>query len=234
MTAAEVIDEIRPLGSEAYKRTLKSHGIPEPFFGVKVEDMKKIQKRVKKDYQLAKDLYDTGIYDAMYLAGLIADESRMTKDDLRKWLANASCGLLVEYTVPWVASESPHGHELALEWIESGAERETSAGWSTLASLVSIKPDQDLDLDELKALLKRVEETILNQPNRVRYCMNWFITTVGCYVVPLSDLAIDTAKRIGKVKVDMAGACTIPYAPDQIEKMIKRGTLGRKRKTAKC
>jgi 3-methyladenine DNA glycosylase AlkD len=234
MTAAEVIDEIRPLGTEAYKKTLKSHGIPEPFFGVKVEDMKKIQKRVKKDYQLAKDLYDSGIYDAMYLAGLIADESRMTKDDLRKWLANASCGLLVEYTVPWVASESPHGRELAVEWIESGEERESSAGWSTWASLVSIKPDADLDHDELQGLLKRVEETIESQPTRVRYCMNWFMTCVGCYVVPLSDLAIETAKRIGKVKADGATGCWVPYAPDQIEKMIQRGTLGRKRKTAKC
>jgi hypothetical protein len=36
-----------------------------------VEELKKIQKRIKKDYQLALDLYDTGIYDAMYLAGLI-------------------------------------------------------------------------------------------------------------------------------------------------------------------
>src|SRR5947209_7953223 len=48
------------------------HGAREPFFGVKIEDLKKIQKRIKKDYQLALDLYATGISDAMYLAGLIA------------------------------------------------------------------------------------------------------------------------------------------------------------------
>jgi len=36
--------------------------------------VKKIQKRIKKDYQLARDLYDTGICDAMCLAGLIADD----------------------------------------------------------------------------------------------------------------------------------------------------------------
>ena len=43
-----------------------------------------IQKKVKKDYQLAKDLYATGNADAMYLAGLIADEDKMTKKDLKK------------------------------------------------------------------------------------------------------------------------------------------------------
>jgi hypothetical protein len=45
---------------------LRNHGIPDPMFGVKAEDLKKIQRRVKKDYRLALDLYDTGIYDALY------------------------------------------------------------------------------------------------------------------------------------------------------------------------
>jgi 3-methyladenine DNA glycosylase AlkD len=234
MTAAEIIDEIRPLGTEAYKKSLKSQNIPEPWFGVKVEDMKKIVKREKKNYELAKDLYDTGIYDAMYLAGLLADDERMTKDDLSNWLAKANCGILAEYTVPWVASESLVGRELALEWIESKDPREAAAGWSTWASLVSIKPDSELDLDELKSLLKRVETTIHDQPARVRWAMNWFLICAGGYVGPVSDLALETAKRIGKVKSDSTGCGSMADAADQIDKMVKRGTLGRKRKTAKC
>ena len=67
-----------------------NHGVKEPIFGVKIEDMKKIQKRIKKDYQLALDLYDTGIYDAMYLAGLIADDAKMTKKDLQHWVDKAT------------------------------------------------------------------------------------------------------------------------------------------------
>ncbi len=74
MNAAEIVQELKSLGSESIKKVLLKHGIAEPLFGVKVEELKKIQKRIKKDYQLALDLYDTGIYDAMYLAGLIADD----------------------------------------------------------------------------------------------------------------------------------------------------------------
>ena len=72
MTAAEIVAELKKLGNESYKKVLIKHGAKEPFYGVKIEDLKKIQKRIKKDYQLALDLYDTGISDAMYLAGLIA------------------------------------------------------------------------------------------------------------------------------------------------------------------
>ena len=172
MTAQDIIDEIKPLGTESYKKVMLNHGVREPFFGVKIEDLKKIQKRIKKDYRLALDLYETGISEAMYLAGLIADESKMTKKDLQRWVDGAYCGLHSEYTVPWVAAESPHGRELGLKWIDSKKETVASAGWATLGSRVAVREDADLDLDELEQLLERVEETIHDQPNRVRYAMN--------------------------------------------------------------
>src|SRR5437588_1785595 len=128
MTAAEIVEELKPLGSESIKKVLMKHGIQEPLLGVKVEELKKIQKRIKKDYQLALDLYDTGIYDAMYLAGLIADDAKMTKKNLSHWVKKANCAMLSDYTVPWVATESPHGRDLALEWIESRKENVAAAG----------------------------------------------------------------------------------------------------------
>jgi 3-methyladenine DNA glycosylase AlkD len=235
MTAKDIVEELKPLGTESYKKTMLNHGAREPIFGVKIDDMKKIQKRVKKDYQLALDLYDTGISDAMYLAGLIADDARMTKKDLKHWAEKAYFPLLSEYTVAWVAAESPHGREMALEWIESKKENIAAAGWSTLSSLVAIREDGDLNIPELKKLLQRVQQTIHQQANRVRYVMNGFIIAVGSYVKALTDLAVQTAEKIGPVSVEMDGtACKVPNAPEYIAKVKQRGTVGKKRKTAKC
>jgi len=235
MTAQEIVEQLRPLGRDSYKKVLLNHGVKEPFFGVKIEDLKKIQKRIKKDYRLALDLYDTGIYDAMYLAGLIADDAKMTRKDLLHWVDKANCAMLSEYTVPWVAAESNHGRALALEWIESDKESVAAAGWATLSSLAAIKDDAAIDLAEWKHLLERVRKTIHQQPNRVRYVMNSFVIAVGSYVPALTKLAIETGKKIGRLTVDMGGtACKVPYAPEYIEKVQKRGTIGKKRKTAKC
>jgi 3-methyladenine DNA glycosylase AlkD len=235
MTANEIVAELRSLGSDGYKHTLRNHGIPEPFYGVKIEDLQKIRKRVKQDYRLALELYDTGIYDAKYLAGLIADDHKMTKDDLRHWLDNANCAMLGVYTVAWVASESPHGRELAMEWIESKDENVAAAGWATLASLVSIKDDSDLDMSEVKQLLEQIEKSIHGQPNNVKSLMNGFLIAVGTYVKPLSEDAMRTAMKIGKVSVDKGETeCKVPFAPDYIEKARQRGTVGKKRKSAKC
>jgi len=236
MTAAEIVKQLKTMGNEGYKRTMMNHGIKEPIYGVKIEDMKnKFQKKIKKDYQLALDLYDTGIYDAMYLAGLIADESKMTKKDLQHWIEHTNGAMTCDYTVPWVTAESPHGREMALKWIDSKKEIEARAGWATLNGLVALKDDSELDIDELKRLLQRVEKTIHQQPDRVRYVMNGFVIAVGSYVKPLSDLAIQTAKKIGKLTVDMGDtACKVPFAPEYIEKAKKRGSLGKKRKTIRC
>ena len=235
MTAEEIVEQLKPLGKDTYKKVLLNHGIKEPLFGVKIEDLKKIQKKIKKDYRLALDLYDTGIYDAMYLAGLVADDLKMTKRDLQHWVAQANCASVSEYTVPWVAAESMHGRELALEWIESKEESVAASGWATLSGLVAIKDDAQLDLAELKQLLQRVQKTIHQQPNRVRHVMNGFVIAVGSYVQGLTDVALQIGAKIGPVKGDVGGtAGKVPYAPDYIQKVQKRGAIGKKRKTTKC
>ena len=115
MTASQILAELKPLAKASYKKVLLQHGIREPVLGVSVEEMKKIQKRVKKDYQLALDLFDTGVYDAMYLAGLIADDRKMTRKDLQRWVEKARGSVLCGSTVAWVAAESNHGRDVALE-----------------------------------------------------------------------------------------------------------------------
>ncbi len=235
MTAQQILTEIEPLGTEVYRRILRNHGVTGPLYGVKIEELKKYEKRIKKDYQLALDLYDTGVYDALYLAGLIADESRMSKEDLRAWLEKATSDTVAEFAVAWVAADGPHGWELGLEWIESESEKEAIVGWGTLSSWVSVKGDDQLDIPSLRRLLDRVRKTIHTQPDRVRYKMNGFIICLGSYVRELKEEAIEAGEEIGLVKVDMGKtACKVPFSPDYIRKVDSMGRVGKKRKSARC
>ncbi len=235
MSCGQIMKELSKLGSESYRKTMLRHGAREPFFGVKIEELKKYQKKIKKDHELALELYDTGIGDAQYLAGLIADETRMTKKHLSQWLKKAKWKMISEYTVPWVAGESEHGYELAKEWIDSDDESIASAGWQTLSSMVSVRADEELDLKGLEKLLGRVAKEIHQAPERVKYTMNTFVIAVGSYVAPLSEKAIAVAKQIGKVSVDMGDtACKVPSAVEYIAKVAKMKRIGKKRATARC
>jgi len=235
MTTKEVLKELESYGDSVIKNIYLNHDVKEPLFGVRIQDMKKILKKIKKNHEVSLELYSTGNYDAMYFAGLIADENKISKEDLIKWVNEASNSGISEYTVPWIASESKFGYELGLEWIESKNEAIASSGWCTLAYVASLNPDTELDLNVYQKLLQRIEKNIHNSPNRVRYTMNGFVIAIGSYITELSNEATKVAKNIGKVSVSMGNtACKVPLASEYIKKVISKGKLGKKRKRARC
>lgn len=97
MTVNQIMTELQSMGNDSIKTLLMKHGIKEPLFGVKIEHLKTIENKIKKDYELAKGLYDTGNADAMYLAGLIADDAQMTAADLQTWVRQARSQNISEY-----------------------------------------------------------------------------------------------------------------------------------------
>lgn len=234
-TFEEVMIQLEAAGDPQTKKTLMKHGAREPFFGVKVAELKKILKKTKKNHELSLKLYATGNSDAMYLAGLMADETQITKETLNEWAGQAYWYYLSEFTVPWVAAETPFGFELGLKWIESDQERIAAAGWSTLSSFAGVNNDEDLDIKAYSGLIDRVVREIPTAQNRVVYVMNNFVIATGTYIGGLTEYAQAAAAKIGKVTVDMGGtACKVPFATDYLNKVIDKGRVGKKRKSARC
>lgn len=235
MNIQEIMNKLADLSSEQTRKIFMNHGASGNLYGVKIGDLKKLVKHVKKDHELALALYDTGNFDAMYLAGLSIDPKSVTKETLQKWVGNADWYMLAEYTVAGVAAESQYALELAREWMESEEEMTAVAGWSTYANYLSITPDEKLDLKEIRALLQRAETTIHQEKNRVRYCINGFVISAGAYVLDLYDEAMKVAETIGKVHVNMGStACKVPLAVPYIEKIASRNKIGVKRRTCIC
>jgi len=236
-TVTSILTELKSKGSEGTRKIYARHGMPyDRVLGVSTANLKVIAKTIRKQQVLACELYSTGIMDAMYLAGMVADGKQMSRKQLNEWAESAAdMQMIAEYTVPWVTVENEHARELALEWMGSKKERIAAAGWSTYAGLVSILPDTELDLKEIEGLLATVVEKIGSAKNRVRYTMNVFVISVGCYVKPLSKQAKAAALKIGAVTVDMGEtACKVPAAITYIEKVEGMGRLGKKKKTLRC
>jgi len=235
-TVSQVMTALKKKGSPSRIQLLAKHGAPaDKIFGVSVADMKVIAKQIKGNHELACELYETDNGDAMYLAGMVADGSQMSKRLLDQWAKKSNWQMISEYTIPWMASESKHGRALALAWMDAKKESVASSGWNSYSGIVTVTPDEELDLKEIKALLKRVEKEIDGAKNRVKYTMNGFVIAVGCYVAPLAKEARALAKKLGKVEVEMGGtACKVPLATETIAKVEKAGRAGKKRKTIKC
>jgi 3-methyladenine DNA glycosylase AlkD len=236
-TVASIMSELKKKGKESTRKTYARHGMAtENMYGVSVADLKVIAKTIKGQQGLACELYATGNLDAMYLAGMVADGSKMSAKELNAWAEGAAnLQMIAEYTVPWVAVENPQGRDLALQWMKSKKERVACSGWCTYSGLLATKPDEALDLAEIKNLLGTVVKGIKSAQNRVRYTMNGFVIAVGSYVKPLLKEAKAAARQIGEVSVDVGEtACNVPLASAHIEKIEAAGRAGKKRKTIRC
>ena len=236
-TVTSILADLKSKGSEKTRAIYARHGMaPERCFGVSVADLKVIAKTIKGQQALTLELYESGMMEAMYLAGMVANGSKMSEKQLQAW-AEGSAGMqmIAEYTVPWVAIENTHGCKLALQWMASKKDYVAAAGWCTYSGLVTTMPDEKLNLSEIEGLLGDVVQRIHKAQNRERHTMNNFVIAIGSYVVPLTKQAKAAARQIGVVTVDMGDtACEVPLATASIEKAEAAGKAGKKRKTIRC
>ena len=233
-TVASVMAELQSLGTVKTREIYARHGMAaDKILGVSMADLKVIAKGIKGEQQLACDLYETGIVDAMYLAGMVADGRKLTRGQLEVWAAGAvGLPMIAEYTVPWMAVDNQLGREMAVQWIGGKA---APSGWCTYSGLIATQADEALDLAAIEKLLAQIVKKIGGAENRERHTMNGFVIAVGAYVAPLTARAVAVAREIGKVSVDMGDtACTVPDAVAAIQKIEAAGRLGKKRKTIRC
>ena len=85
MELSQVMAQLEDKGNEQTKKVLGNHGAQEPYFGVKVADLKVILKGNKNNRELAEQLYATGNSDAMYLAALMTNPKEMSKETIQSW-----------------------------------------------------------------------------------------------------------------------------------------------------
>ena len=222
-------------GSQQTRKVLRRHGARDPLYGVKISDLKKILRGNRNNQVLATALWDTGNSDAMYLAALMADSNRMSKNMLRQWMKAAYWYMLSESAVAALAAESAFGWELGIEWSASTDETIAAGGWAALSAWISIRPDSQLDFALIRTHLAHIKAHIHTERNRVRYGMNTYVISVAAYAADLYQDAQAVAHAIGKVHVNMGDtSCKVPLATAYIEKIARMQRVGKKRPHARC
>lgn len=235
MELNEIMDELKSFGKERTKKIYMSNGALEPVFGVTISAMKPIFKKIKYNQPLAEQLYATGNYDAMYLAGMIAEPKKMTEEDFNRWIDGAYFYMISDFIVAVTLAETDIAFSVADHWIDSGKELTMSGCWSCYEWLIGSREDSEFDKDKLLAMLNRIRDTIHNQPNRTKYAMNNFIMAVGISYLPLHEEAKKIAHEVGKVEVFMGKKIyQTNVALEYIQNEVSKGRIGFKRKHVRC
>ncbi len=234
MLVDEFLSLLKEIGNEQTAKIYRNHGAIGDVYGIKIGDMKKFitKHKLKKQHELGVKLFDTNVAEAKYAAKYIVDYQLITISDLEYFLSKSEWYMNVENSVPDIAAQTKFGFELATKWVNESDAKHLCAGYSLYSTNLSYHSNELFNLEEIERLLSRVEKTIHQQENRVRYCMNNFVIGVGAAIPELTTRAKEVATNIGKVEVYLGKtSCKVPDALPYIEKIEKMNRIGHKRKT---
>ncbi|HEY7912948.1 MAG TPA: DNA alkylation repair protein [Blastocatellia bacterium] len=220
MTIDQVLGELKSLGTEQNRRIYKRHGVSDNMYGVSFANLGKIQKKIKFDHELAKQLWATGNHEARLLATMIADPSLADDGLLETWAKD-----LDNYVIADAFSKFAGATTLARKktdkWTKSKNEWIGAAGWN-MAGMLAMR-DSELPDGYFESYLSVIEKEIHKSKNRVRYSMNNALIAIGMRNLEMRRRALAAAKRIGAVEVDHGETgCKTPDAVEYIGRIARR------------
>ncbi|MBF2599727.1 DNA alkylation repair protein [Listeria seeligeri] len=198
-------------------KIFRNHGCPETLklYGLKIGDLKKIIRREKlnTNHELAVQLIESSNSDLIYLGLLAVDPKKLDVAQIEKWnVAFRETWTMLTFGLASVVSKRDDALTFARKWIKSDYDLTKSMGWQIFTDCIN-------ELPEAEELLALAKETLQSETNRTRYSMNGYIVACGIYKDELYKKALDAAKAIGKVHVDLGKtACKVPDAHSYIEK----------------
>ncbi len=216
MSLAEVLAELEALGTEQNRKIYKRHGAGDNLYGVSYANFGLLQKKIKLDHELAKQLWATDNYDARVLATMIADPHELNAELLENWVNDLNNYALAD-ALAGLAVKTASARQKMEQWVQSDSEWIGRSGWLVLSHL-ALK-DESLPDDYFEKYLPFIEQNIHTSRNWVRHGMNNALIAIGIRNKALEQKVLAVAARIGKVTVDHGETnCKTPDIASYISK----------------
>ena len=188
---------------------------------VNLTALRAIAKRVKKQPELARALWDEPAEDSTprLLSLLISRPSQYGPEELDRMLREAATPKVHDWLVGYVVKMSPHREALREAWFADADPAVASAGWALTSDRVVKKPE---GIDQ-SALLDLIEARMQSAPERLQWAMKECLAQIGITNPALRERARDIGERLEVLKdYPTPPNCTSPFAPVWIDEMVRR------------
>lgn len=195
----------------------------------KLGDLRKFAKEIKKDHQIAMELWSTGIYLSRQLAILIMDKKLLSQELIDKLDKDIQSHNLEErkQLIDWLLANqlSKDKKTIALmeTWKNSQSALQRRTFWYHQGRLRWVGQTPPPNSEEL---LDAIEKQIESEKPEVQWAMNFTAAQIGIFQPEYRHRCIALGERIGLYKNDtVAKGCTPNYLPEliaiQVEKLKK-------------
>ncbi|TSI16885.1 DNA alkylation repair protein [Brevibacterium aurantiacum] len=187
--------------------------------GVNLTKLRAVAKELKKNDDLAVELWDTGDTAARLVAILIMRPRSYDAEGLDAMLRDARVPKVHAWLVNYIVKKSKHAETLRLSWMIDPDPVVASAGWALTSERVNKSPE-GLDLP---GLLDIIEARMLGAEDRLQWAMNETLSYIGIENEQLRPRAIAIGDRLGVLKdYPTPPNCTSPFAPTWITEIVAR------------
>lgn len=214
---ASTLEELAQLEDPKARAINERHGND---YGVNLTKLRAVAKALKKDPELARQLWATDDTAARLVALLICKPKEFTADELDTMLREARTPKVHDWLIGYVVTKGPHVEALRERWMRDTDPVVASAGWALTAHRIAKGTDDGLDHD---ALLSTIESQMSTAHDRLQWEMNTTLAQIGIAHPQFRDRALAIGERLEVLKdYPTAPGCTSPFAPIWISEMVKR------------
>lgn len=219
MTLHEALAKLESLGTERMREFNTKHGVGPNQFGVKMGDIRGVASKIKTDHALALELWDTENIDARFLAILVIDSKKLSKEEITEMVKSEKFTHVADWLSSYVIKDYPDNEPLRKEWMESSDVMCARAGWSLASGCVARNPD----VLDLPAILDRIEAEMPAAAPEVQWTMNSTLANIGIKFPEYRARALSIGERLGIYRdFPTSKRCTSPFAPIWINEMVRR------------
>jgi 3-methyladenine DNA glycosylase AlkD len=195
MTVTEVIDHLKQKADAKHHAGMARFGIAnEKAIGVKIPEVRALAKLIKKDHELAQQLWDTGIHEARILASMIDDPKLVTPKQIDAWTSDFKSWDVCDQVCGNLFDRTPYAIDKALEYSKHEEEFVKRAGFVLMAEYaMHNKKADDMIFIQFFPIMER---EAWDNRNFVKKAVNWALRQISKRNNTLRPLAIQCAERI--------------------------------------
>lgn len=193
-------------------------------------EIKKVAAEIKKDHELALELWGTGGYVQRMLSTLIMDKTQLTLDvveGLAKDMAPHSAferGRLSEWLMAHQLMKSKKTTAFLENWEHHPLPVLRRLFWYHQARL---RWTGKVPPDNTEALMESLQKNLASEESEVQWAMNFTAAQIGIHQLEYRDACIKLGEKVGLYKdLPVPRGCAPDYLPDLIAHEAKKyGTL---------
>lgn len=194
--------------------------------GAKLGDLRKIASEIKKDHELALELWSTGEFLPRQLAILIMDKKQLSQkliDKLDNNIRQHNDGeklQLIDWLMANQLSKDKKTISLMESWENSPSSLQRRVFWYYQARLRWVGQTPPPNTEEL---LSKIEIRIEKEVPEVQWAMNYTTAQIGIFEEKYRSRCIELGERTGLYKDEIvAKNCTPNYLPKLIATQVDK------------